>query len=163
MLFPRSRCLLNLVNRYVLMLTPLVPQKRAHVNVFRLLFPRRSTFLNLSLFRWQLSHLTLIFLLLYFFSDRALFYLALALLSRTVFNFSSVCGREYISNLSGIGVNINERSIMNERKPRLDAVNQKRLSLGFAVSKSFKIASRDRNNRDTSVAARMLRRDQRVG
>lgn len=89
--------------------------------------------------------LTLIFLLLYFFSrSRALFYLTPALLSRAVFNFSSVCGRKYISNLSGVGVNINERSIMNERKPRLDVVNQKRLSLGFVVSKSFRI-SRDRN------------------
>lgn len=68
-----------------------------------------------------------------------LFYLTLALLSRAVFNFSSVCGRKYISNLSGIGVNINERSIMNKRKPRLDVVNQKRLSLGFVVSKSFQV------------------------
>lgn len=123
-----------------------------HINVFRLFsrclplsfsfslfrssprFPPFSVALALALF------LALIFLLLYFFSpDRALFYLALALLSRAVFNFSSVCGREYISNLPGIGVNINERSIMNERKPRLDAVNQKRLSLGFVVSTSSRI------------------------
>jgi len=140
------------------MLAPAAPQKRARVNVLRLrLFAQHPRFC-LSPLRRQLfpdPYFSPPLLLLS--AGRALFYLALALLSRTVFNFSSVCGREYISNLSGIGLNINERSIMNERKPRLDAVNQKRLSLGFAVSNSSEIASREQRDARGRPRARVHR------
>lgn len=124
------------------MLTTLASQKRAHINVFLSFFspllPSLFRSRSLALGPFPDPYFSPPLLLLS--SGRAfILFNAHPPFARAVFNFSSVCGHEYISNLSGIGVNINERSIMNERKPRLGVVNQKRLSLGFAVSKSFQI------------------------
>lgn len=139
----------------------LAPQKRARVQTyfrppFFLFFPPTfSLILSSPVLDGPKSFLTLIFLLLYFFSlgQPVILFNARPPFARAVFNFSvRLWPQVYLELVRHRGEHINERSIMNERKLRLDVVNQKRLSLGFAASKSSPIyISRDRNMRDSRI------------